>query len=66
MVDPISERASDHCTVRVYPSRPLSMACDPLDRHFAMAGDGVFGVDRPEGITAQRVAEIANFLHDHR
>jgi hypothetical protein len=61
MVDPIIERAPYNFTVKVYPNRQLYIACDPIDRNLAIAGDGVFGFDLPEGITAERAAEIARF-----
>jgi hypothetical protein len=65
MVDPITERATYHFTVNVYPSGQLYLACDPIDRHLAIAGDGVFGFDLPEGMTAERATETARLLNDH-
>jgi hypothetical protein len=62
-VDPISERARYHFTVKVYPSRQFYSACDPIAHNFAIAGDGVFGFDLPEGTAAQCAAEVANFLN---
>jgi hypothetical protein len=66
MVDPIAERATYHFTVKVYPSGQLYMACDPIDGTLAMAGDGVFGFDLRQGITAEQATEIAQFLNNHR
>jgi hypothetical protein len=43
----------------------LHIACDPIDRNLAIAGDGMFGFDLPEGITAERAAEIARFMSEH-
>ena len=40
MVDPITERATYHFTVKVYPSGQLYLACDPIDRNLAIAGNG--------------------------
>ena len=65
MVDPIIERATNNFTVKVYPTGQLYIACDPIDRNLAIAGDGVFGFDLPEGITAERAAEIARFMNEH-
>ena len=65
MVDPIIERATNNFTVKVYPTGQLYIACDPIDRNLAIAGDGVFGFDLPEGITAERAAEIARFMSEH-
>jgi hypothetical protein len=65
MVDPITERATYHFTVKVYPSGQLYLACDPIDRHLAIAGDGEFGFDLPPGVTTERATEIAKFLNDH-
>jgi hypothetical protein len=65
MVDPITERATYNFTVKVYPCGQIYIACDPLDRNLAIAGDGVFGFDLPEGTTAERAGEIARFLTDH-
>jgi hypothetical protein len=65
MVDPIIERATYNFTVKVYPNGQLYIACDPIDRNLAIAGDGVFGFDLPEGITAERAAEIARFMSEH-
>jgi hypothetical protein len=65
MVDPITERATYNFTVKVYPSGQLYIACDPMDRNLAIAGDGVFGFDLPEGMTTERATEIARFLNDN-
>ena len=65
MVDPIIERAMYNFTVKVYPNGQLYIACDPIDRNLAIAGDGVFGFDLLEGITAERAAEIARFMSEH-
>jgi hypothetical protein len=65
MVDPITERATYDFTVKVYPSGKLYIACDPLDCNLAIAGDGVFGFDLPEGTTAEQAGQIAKFLTDH-
>jgi hypothetical protein len=65
MVDPITERATYNFTVKVYPSGQLYIACDPMDRHLAIAGDGVFGFDLPAVMTTERAAEIARFLNEH-
>jgi hypothetical protein len=65
MVDPITERATYNFTVKVYPSGRLYIACDPLDGNLAIAGDGVFGFDLPEGITTERATEIAKFLNEN-
>jgi hypothetical protein len=65
MVDPIIERATYNFTVKVYPNGQLYIACDPIDRNLAIAGDGVFGFDLSEGITAERAAEIARFMSEH-
>jgi hypothetical protein len=65
MVEPITERATYHFTVRVYSSGRLYIACDPIDRNLAVAGDGVFGFDLPDGTTAERAAEIARFMNEH-
>jgi hypothetical protein len=65
MVDPITDRATYNFTVKVYPSGQLYLACDPIDRNLAIAGDGVFGFDLPEGITTERATEIGRFLNDH-
>jgi hypothetical protein len=65
MVDPIMERATYNFTVKVYPSGQLYIACDPIGRSLAVAGDGVFGFDLPEGTTAERATEIAAFLNEH-
>lgn len=65
MVDPIIERATYNFTVKVYSNGQLYIACDPIDRNLAIAGDGMFGFDLPEGITAERAAEIARFMSEH-
>jgi hypothetical protein len=65
MVDPITERATYHFTVKVYPSGQLYLACDSIDRNLAIAGNGVFGFDLPEGIMTERATEIGRFLNDH-
>jgi hypothetical protein len=65
MVDPITERATYNFTVKVYHSGQLDIACDPIDRNLAIAGDGVFGFDPPEGMTTERATEIARFLNDN-
>jgi hypothetical protein len=65
MADPITERATYNFTVKVYPSGQLYLECDPIDRNLAIAGDGVFGFDLPEGMTTERATEIASFLNDH-
>jgi hypothetical protein len=65
MVDPITERATYNFTVKVYPSGQLYIACDPLHRNLAIAGDGVFGFDLPDGTTAEQAAEIARFMTAH-
>ena len=65
MVDPITERTPYNFTVKVYPSGQLYIACDPLDRNLAIAGDGMFGFDVPEGMTTERATEIARFLNDN-
>jgi hypothetical protein len=65
MVDPITERATYHFTVKVYPSGQLYIACDPIDRNLAIAGDGMFGFDLTAGLTTERATEIAQFLNDH-
>jgi hypothetical protein len=65
MVDPITERATYHFTVKVYPSGQLYIACDPIDRNLAIAGDGVLGFDLPAGMTTECATEIAKFMHDH-
>jgi len=65
MVEPVTERATYNFTVRLYPSGQLYIACDPIDRNLAVAGDGVLGFDLPEGITAERAAEIAQFMNEH-
>ena len=65
MEDPITERARYHFTVKVYPSGQLYIACDPMDRTLAIAGDGVFGFDLPAGITAECAAEIARYMNEH-
>jgi hypothetical protein len=46
-------------------SGQLYIACDPIDRNLAIAGDGGFGFDLPEGISAERAAEIARFMSEH-
>ena len=65
MVDPITERARYHFTVKVDLGGQMYVACDPIDRNLAIAGDGVFGFDLPEGMTPERAPEIARFLNDH-
>jgi hypothetical protein len=65
MVDPITERATYNFTVKVYPSGQLYIACDPMDGHLAIAGDGVFGFDLPAGMTTERATEIARFLNEN-
>jgi hypothetical protein len=40
MVDPITARGADHFTVNVFPNGQLDIACDPIDRSLAIAGDG--------------------------
>jgi hypothetical protein len=65
MVDPITERAPYNFTVKVYPSGQLYIACDPIDGTLAIAGDGVFSFDLPQGITAEQATEVARFLNDH-
>jgi hypothetical protein len=65
MVDPITERATYNFTVKVYPSGQLYIACDPLNGSLAIAGDGIFGFDLPEGMTTERATEIARFLNDN-
>jgi hypothetical protein len=65
MVDPITERAPYNFTVKVYPSGQLYIACDPIDGTLAIAGDGVFGFDLRQGITAEQATEVASFLNDH-
>jgi hypothetical protein len=65
MEDPITERARDNFTVKIYPSGQLYIACDPIDRHLALAGDGVFGFDLPAGMSTERATEIAKVLNDH-
>jgi hypothetical protein len=65
MVDPITERATYNFTVKVYPSGQLYIACDPMDGNLAIAGDGVFGFDLPEGMTTERATEIARFLNEN-
>jgi hypothetical protein len=65
MVDPNTERATSHYTVKAYPSGQLYIACDPIDGNLAIAGDGVFGFDLPGGMTTERATEIARFLNDH-
>jgi hypothetical protein len=65
MEDPITERATYNFTVKVYPSGQLYIACDPIDGKLAVAGDGVFGFELPEGTTAEQATDIARFLNDH-
>jgi hypothetical protein len=65
MEDPITERATYNFTVKVYPSGQLYIACDPVDGKLAVAGDGMFGFDLPEGVTAEEATAIARFLNDH-
>jgi hypothetical protein len=65
MVDPITERATYNFTVKVSPSGQLYIACDPMDRNLAIAGDGVFGFDLPAGMTTERATEIARFLNEN-
>ena len=65
MVDPITERATYNFTVKVYPSGQLYIACDPIDGNLAIAGDGVFGFDLPQGTTAEQATEVARLLNDH-
>ncbi|MDQ3828673.1 MAG: hypothetical protein M3361_05060, partial [Candidatus Tectomicrobia bacterium] len=52
-------------SVKVYPSGRLYIACDPMDSNLAIAGDGVFGFDLPEGMTTERATEVARFLNDN-
>ena len=65
MVEPITERVTYNYTVKVYPSGQLYIACDPLDRNLAIAGDGTFGFDLPDGISAERAAEIATWMNEN-
>ncbi len=65
MVDPIIERATNNFTVKVYPTGRLYIACDPIDRNLAIAGDGMFGFDLPEGIKSEHAAETARFKSEH-
>jgi hypothetical protein len=65
MEEPITERATYNFTVKVYPSGQLYIACDPVDGTLAVAGDGVFGFDLRQGITAEQATDIARFLNDH-
>jgi hypothetical protein len=65
MVDPITTSATNQFTVTVSPSGQLDIACDPIDRNIVNGGDGVFGFDLPEGVTAERAKEIAACLNEH-
>jgi hypothetical protein len=65
MVNPITERATSHFTVKICPSGQLYIACDPIDGELAVAGDRVFSYDLPQDTTAEQATEIARFLNDH-
>jgi hypothetical protein len=65
MVDSITDCATSHSMVKAYASGLLCLAYDPVDGNLAIAGDGVFGFDLAKGVSTERAAETAGFLHDH-